>query len=133
LALPNTLTVWFVNRFGEFVLVIEDGSIHHLDIGAGTLNRIADSWDHFCHSIDQNGNADEWLMVPLVDECVASSLTLGSGQCYAFRVLPVFGGTSSIDNVMISKLHGYVEFAGPAHEQIRNLPDGATVQMVVTP
>ncbi len=131
--LPTTLIVWFVNRFGEFILVLDDGSIHHLDIGAGTLNRIANSRDHFCHLIDENGNANEWLMVPLVDECVASSLTLSPGQCYAFRVLPVFGGEFKIDNVMFSKLHGYVEFAGLVHEQIRNLPDGSSVELVVTP
>ncbi len=131
--LPSALTVWLVNRFGEFIFVFEDGSVHYLDIGSGTLERIAGSRDHFRELIDQHDNANQWLMAPLVDECVESGLSLDPRQCYAFRVLPVFGGEYKIENVMVSKLHGYVEFAGLVHQQIRDLPDGSQVGIVVTP
>ena len=29
--LPDELTVWFANRFGEPILVFEDGSVHRLE------------------------------------------------------------------------------------------------------
>ena len=50
--LPKRLTVWMMNRFGDLFLVFEDGSVQMLDIGGGTLEKVADSRDDFCQKID---------------------------------------------------------------------------------
>jgi hypothetical protein len=33
--LPPVFTIWLVNRFGDVILVTDDGSVHLLDIGGG--------------------------------------------------------------------------------------------------
>jgi hypothetical protein len=71
---------------------LPDGSIHMLDVGAGTLRRVADSRDDACKKIDQPGVAEEWLMIPVVDKLVASGCVLGPGQCYSYEMLPILGG-----------------------------------------
>jgi hypothetical protein len=55
--LPSKFTLWLVNRFADLFLVLPDGSIHVLDIGAGTLTRVADSRDDFPRSM---GYFEEW-------------------------------------------------------------------------
>ena len=45
--LPPMATVWLVNRFADLFLILEDGSVHMLDVGAGTLCRVAESRDDF--------------------------------------------------------------------------------------
>lgn len=68
---------------------------------AGRLQRVAQSRDEFCAKIDEPGVADDWLMIPIVDQLVASGAVLGPGQCYSFRQLPVLGGAYSADNRMV--------------------------------
>src|SRR5262249_54875629 len=45
--LPHKFKVWLVNRFADLFLVLPDRSVHMLDVGAGTLTRMADSRDDF--------------------------------------------------------------------------------------
>jgi hypothetical protein len=81
-----------MNRFGDLFLVIDDGSVHMLDIGGGTLTKLAEDRDDFCRKIDEGDNANQWLMIPLVDGVVVAGLKLSPGQCYGYKRPPVLGG-----------------------------------------
>lgn len=131
--LPDHLTVWIANRFADLILVFEDGTVHYLDVGAGTVTRIAENREDFLEQVDTDQNATDWFMIPMVDSCVATGMRLSPGACYAFRQLPVFGGEYSADNVMIAKVEGYLKFAGLVHAKVRDLPDGTQVEIVLTP
>src|SRR4051812_19966820 len=41
--LPPEFAVWLVNRFGDLFLVPPDGTVLMLDVGAGTLTKLAGS------------------------------------------------------------------------------------------
>src|SRR5687767_975774 len=75
--LPREFTVWLMNRFGDLFLILPDGTIHMLDVGVGSLKKVAASKDDFCFKIDRDNNANDWLMMPLVDKLVAAGITLG--------------------------------------------------------
>lgn len=89
--LPEELTVWLMNRFGDLFIVLDDGSVHMFDVGGGTFERIAESRDGFRAEIDQGDNANLWLMVPLVDKLVAAGKSLRPGYCYSYITPPVLG------------------------------------------
>ena len=129
--LPAEFTVWMVNRFAELILVFEDGSVHYLAVGDGELKQIAENREDFFQKIDEGDNANDWLMIPLVDHCVDAGLPLSPGECYAFRQLPVLGGDYTVDNVIVAKLAGYHEYAAIIHERIRDYPDGTKVVIKV--
>jgi T6SS immunity protein Tdi1, C-terminal len=130
--LPGELTVWFVNRFGDLFLVLDDGSVHRLEIGCGSLEKLAESREAFAQQMDEAENATDWLMIPLVDELVAGGVTLGPGQCYSYVQLPVLGGDYAVANTrVVSLAHHYSAF-GPIHEWIKDLPDGTPVSFEVT-
>ena len=38
--LPQTFEIWLVNRFGDVFIIADDGSVHHLDVAVGTLDRL---------------------------------------------------------------------------------------------
>ena len=65
--LPRELTVWMVNRFGDLVIVTNDGAVHFLDVGSGALTRLAASQDEFCAELDDWEHASDWLAIPFVD------------------------------------------------------------------
>ena len=129
--LPAEFTVWLANRFAELFLVVPDGSVYMLEVGAGTLTKLAESRDDFCTKIDDGNNANEWLMIPMVDRMIAAGFTLQPGQCYGFKISPVLGGEYDVENCAPITVWDYLRANGLIHEQIQNLPDGATVELKV--
>ena len=125
--LPPEFTVWLLTRAGDLFIVVPDGSIHMLDVGAGTLSKVATNRDEACILIDEPGVAKDWLMIPIVDQLVASGAILGKGQCYSFQKLPVFGGTYAVDNRMVFPIHEHFGGWGSVHRQIADLPLGSNV------
>jgi len=112
-------------------LVLEDGSVHMLDVGAGSLVKVAESREHFACRLDQEDNANDWLLIPLVDELEVAGITLSPGQCYSYREIPVLGGPYSMSNVKVVSLEDHLKALGPIHEKIKDLPDGTFVTFKV--
>lgn len=129
--LPPRFTLWLVNRYGDLFLVLpEDGSVCMLDVGAGTLRRIAGDQEQFDALLRQDNNANEWLMIPLVDDCVAAGLELPPGHCYGFRQPPALGGAYELANTEVVDLYTHYSNLGQLHAQIweslpRNPPQDA--------
>ena len=129
--LPPEFSVWLLTRTGDLFIALADESIHMLDVGAGTLRQVAGNSDEFCTKIDEPGVAEDWLMMPIVDELVESGAILSPGQCYSFRQLPVLGGAYSAENRMVFPIGEHFGAWGSVQRQISNLPDGA--QVVIKP
>lgn len=129
--LPLSFTGWMVNLFGDVFAVFEDGSVHMLDLGHGTLERVADSRDHFCDLADRDDNAREWLMIPLVDACRRAGLALAGYQCYHFKIPPLLGGEYNVDNVAAISLREHYSFMADMVRQTKHLPDGSKVRLVI--
>jgi hypothetical protein len=60
--LPSEFRVWMVNRFGDLFLLLPDGAVSMLDVGAGTLMKMAEDRDDFCRKVDEDDNANNWLI-----------------------------------------------------------------------
>jgi len=129
--LPKEFTLWLVNRFGDLFITLPDGSIQMLDLGAGTLETLADSQDSFCDLIDQDDNDKDWLMIPLVDECMANGLVLGNSQCYSYKLAPALGGEYNFENTEVCDISVHYSIFGQVHKQIKDVPDGTTVSFKI--
>jgi T6SS immunity protein Tdi1, C-terminal len=130
--IPNKFTVWIMNRFGDLFVVFDDGSVHMLDIGRGTSERVADSRDDFGAKIDEDNNANDWLMISLVDKLVAAGITLREGQCYSYKQPPVLGGDYTIENTCVLPIAQHYGTYGSIHNQIKDFPDGSQVVIKLT-
>jgi hypothetical protein len=129
--LPREVTVWIMNRFGDLFLVVEDGSVHMLDVGGGSLEKVGESRDEFAVQIDQGDNANQWLMIPLVDELVAAGVLLKPGECYGYRELPILGGDYTIDNTQVLPIPRHYQALGTIHERLKDIPDGTHVEFEI--
>jgi hypothetical protein len=130
--LPASCTLWLVNRFGDLFIVLDDGSVHMLDMGSGQLNRVADSRDQFAELLDVGENANNWLMIPLVDQLVAAGVVFAPDRCYGFKIPPVLGGSYDLENVAACNLAVYFSMLADIQRQIKDVPDGTPVKLVVT-
>ena len=127
--LPQEFNVWIVNRYGDLFLVFDDGSVHMLDIGIGSLEKLAESREDFCEKIDENENANEWLMISLVDKLAQAGKELQPGRCYSFIIPPVLGGDYTVENTAILSIKEHYGVYASIHQQIKDLPDGAKVRL----
>lgn len=129
--LPDEFTIWLANRFGDLFLVFNHDSVHLLDVGSGTIEKLADSRDDFCDKINEGNNANIWLMISLVDELVEKEKTLLNGQCYSYVQLPIFGGEYSTENVAVKEIGFHYAALGGIHEAIKDIPDGTNIKFTV--
>jgi hypothetical protein len=93
------------------------------------MHAYAESRDDFCTKIDEDDNANNWLMIPLVDRCVAAGLHLKPAQCYSYNVSPVLGGEYTVENTKMCDLSVHYSVFGQICEQIKDVPDGTKVSL----
>lgn len=129
--LPAIFTIWLVNRFGDVFVIADKGPVYLLDVAGGTFSRLAETRDQFADLIDEPQNANNWLMIPLVDQCIASGMTLHPGKCYGFKIPPLLGGEYAIGNVVTVDLAQNYAFLADLWLQTKNVPDGAQVKLVI--
>jgi hypothetical protein len=120
---PREFTLWLVNRFADLFLVFPDGSVHMLDVGVGSIAKVAECRGEFSSKIDQDDNANQWLMIPLVDDMVAAGMHLRPGECYGFKQPPVLGGHYTVENIGVFSIADYLGAYGSIDEQLRNVGD----------
>jgi hypothetical protein len=124
--LPAKFDIVLVNKFGDVVVILEDRSVHLLDVGAGVMLRLADDLAEFLKLLPHY--ATNWLMAPLADACAANGLTLGPDQCYSYRTPPLLGGAYELSNFYIAAIEAHYGFLGDLHRQTCEMPDGARVR-----
>jgi hypothetical protein len=129
--LPPEFSVWLMNRYGDLFLILPDGTVHMLDTGDGSLTKLAENRDEFSRIIDEEGNADDWLMIPLVDRLVAAGVLLKPGECYSFLTPPILGGDYTVENTVVLPITEHFGVYGSYHEQLRGLPDETKVVIKV--
>jgi hypothetical protein len=131
--LPATFTVWIMNRFGDLFVVLDDGTVHMLDVGCGTLTKVAESRDEFVNRVDEGDNANQWLMIPLIDRLVANGVTLREGECYGYKRPPIIGGDYTVENTCVVSIPEHYAVHASIHNQTKDLPAGTWVKIEVAP
>jgi hypothetical protein len=124
-------SIWLMNRFGDLFIVFDNDTVHMLNVGTGSLEKLAESRHDFGNKIDKGNNANDWLMIPLVDQLVQAGRLLHRGECYSFIIPPVLGGEYSVENTVVRAIPEHFSFFASIHKQIKDLPDGAKVRLRV--
>jgi hypothetical protein len=120
---------WLVSRFGDLFFIDELGIVNWLNISDGELTEVASSEAEFIELLDTGDNADDWFLMPLVDDMVVAGKTLAAGQCYGFKTLPVLGGEFEASNVEVRTITDYWMACGHIHAQLDGLPDGTELDI----
>lgn len=130
---PAEGKVWLVNRFADLFLIFPDGTVHMLDVGAGSLCKVAETKDDFLARADDGDNANNWFMIPLANQMVAAGIELKEGYCYGWKLPPVLGGQYTAENCVTLPVADYVGGYGSIHRQLQDVPDGQQIVLKVVP
>jgi len=124
-------SVLLMSRYGDLFLEFDDGSIHMLDISNSSLEKVAEDSQDFWQKINDVEIANNWLMIPLVDQLVEAGKVLEPGRCYSFIIPPLLGGEYNVENTVSLKVQEHFGVYASIHRQIKELPDGAQVRLRV--
>jgi hypothetical protein len=127
--LPENFTIWLVTRFADLIFVYEDGSVHLLRSDSGSVEALAESKESFLQKIDIDNNASDWLSIPLVDKCVSSGMILNKGECYAYKIIPLIGGSYDINNIYKANIVAYLKYLSDISHQLKNVPNGTKINI----
>jgi hypothetical protein len=82
----------FLNKFGFWFLRRPDGSVEMLDVFAGTLERLSESYAAFMREVNDPSWQEIYLFSDLVYQLHQDGKIPGTGQCYALAPHPALGG-----------------------------------------
>jgi hypothetical protein len=127
-----TKTPLLVTALGNaFVLDNVDGSIHVVDAGPGTMERVATSRDELRARLRDRQFVVEHFVPKVVAMMRASGQMLQAGQLYGFKVPPPQGGEYSADNLHPADIEAHFSTLGQIHDRARS-PTETTPPDVVT-
>lgn len=128
--LPARYTVLNASLFGDVFLRDDDlGAVHMLEVSAASISHIANSEGEFREKciLDEDG----WLLRLLADKCWDAGIRPNPTQCYGFRLLPIFGGEYSCENIVLISWREWFDFTADIFKQTQGLKDGARVLIEV--
>ena len=127
--LPRVARVLRTNLFADVFVVDDRGAVYMLERAACSAQQIASSEEEFWRQA--HDDADGWQLRPLADECHRAGKLLADEQCYAFTTPLVLGGKYDAENVWVAEWKEWFSFTADLFQQIKDLPDGATVSLKV--
>jgi Domain of unknown function (DUF1851) len=117
---------------GDVFIEVASGTVWWLSTATGALEQIAESQQQFSELLGSE-RADEWFLPGLVDALRAQGKMLGTDQCYTYAILPIFAqGSFSAENMHPLNAAEHFCVSGRVQERIRQLPDGAEVQLTIS-
>lgn len=127
--IPAPAHILRTNLFGDAFIVDEGGKVHMLERSACTAKQIASSEDEFWRQVEKD--AEGWQLRPVADACRRVGKVLAGRQCYAFTTPPALGGGYNVKNIWVALWEEWFSFTAYLFQQIKDLPDGATVRLKV--
>jgi hypothetical protein len=130
--LGDDWTPLMFSAVGDVFFEVAAGTVWWLSTAIGSLEQVAESKQQFAELLGGE-KADEWFLPGLVEALRSQGKVLSSDQCYTYAILPVFSqGSFSAENMHPVSAAEHFSMSGHVHESIRQLPDGAQVQVTIT-
>jgi hypothetical protein len=128
---PQKLTLVSRNAFGDMFLCDEDGRVFRLDVSGGEFAKVADSRDEFIELARTKERREEWFAESDERRSAAQGIAPDSSQCIGFSIPLVFSESGNPGNAYVSDIYDCTGALGDLHRQIKELPDGAKVELKV--
>jgi hypothetical protein len=124
---PSKLPILLPRIGNAFVQDANDGSVHLLDVGAGELYPVADTFEEFRALLTDRTFVMEHFAVEIVVALPQAGVALGPGQIYGFKVPPLLGGEYTRENTEATDITVHFSLLGQIAQQVSDLPPGTPI------
>ena len=119
------------NDFGNLLIEDQTGVVWRLCPEELTCKSVALTPHDYKNLLRDPEFIEDWEMLKLVE---LARLKLGSltvGRKYCLKIPAVLGGTYGSENISTAPLGEIIRFSGDIAKQIKDLPDGATINLKI--
>ena len=125
------LTIVGENDFGNLMIEDVDGKYWRLSPEDVYCEVVASDRDELDQLSQDQVFLEDWHMQVLVEQARESLGELTEGQKYCLVIPGALGGEYGVSNIKTAPLTELVRFSGDLAKQIKDLPDGAEIQLRV--
>lgn len=117
---------FLASQFGDVFL--EDGTgIWMLDLVEGSLSRVFSDRQQMAAVLNTEEGQDRHLLAGLALAAERLGLVPGPDQVLAWKVPPVLGGPTGIENLELMDFEVYLSVQGQIHRQVKDLAPGTKI------
>lgn len=122
-----------VSTLGDVFFQVEGPEVFWLNTGLGEVEQVAASRDEFMDLL-KTDSATNWFMPHLIEQLMSAGKVLKPDQCYTYVTLPIFKeGKYEVANLNPVPARDHFAITGRVHNEVRDLPDGASVKIEIVP
>jgi hypothetical protein len=119
------------NAFGNLIVRAADTVYWRICPEEWSCEPICENADEYAKLTKDDEFRDDWEMKPLADVARDKFGQLTEGRCYCLKIPAVLGGEYDADNFGTIALDELIAFSGDMANQIKDLPDGAEIELKV--
>jgi hypothetical protein len=112
------------SAFGDVFLQSANGTVSFLDTIEGTLTSVWESVAALQADLNTPEGRNQYLVPGLVAEAERRGIVPSNDQVLDFRIPPILGGRTDIDNVQVCSFVVCVNLSGQTHYMVKDLPPG---------
>jgi hypothetical protein len=120
-----------INAFGNVIVRDRTGEIWRICPEELDAKKIAHSQSEYEALRDKEEFAEDWDFAAVRLEAEASLGEPGEGRCYCLKIPAILGGKYADDNLGTISISELLSVSGSMAFQIKDIPDGAKVRLVV--
>jgi hypothetical protein len=129
---PGKLRLVAVDAFADLFFEGSDCAVNRLDTTIGRFDRIAGSVEEFVRLTERSENRKKWFCEDVAIALAEQRFDPAKGKCIAYKTPIAFAGSNGdVSKVYIADLYEYVSFLGDLNFQMKDVPDGGKVRLVV--
>jgi len=120
-----------VNAFGNVIVCGTDGSFWRICPEEWSCEVVAENAQQLANLMNDDEFQADWNMIPLVELATQKLGPVPDGRCYCLKIPAVIGGKYEPDNIGTISLEELISFSGDMAAQIKDLPDGAQIEIKI--
>lgn len=129
-AMPEPLRAVMITAMGDVFAQADSGAVYFVDTVDGTIEQIADDGEAFQSLLRDNQFVTDHLFPSRIVNLRKAGKSLAAQQVYSHQQPLVLGGDDDIKNIEATDAAVHVSIQGQVHQQVADLPDGASVDSI---
>ena len=121
------------NDFGNLILKDSENRYWRLSPEDVYCEVVAESTEEYKLLVKDEDFLTDWFMSQMVQDAEAALGPLSDGQKYYMVIPGLLGGAYGGSNIQVAPLIELIRFSGNLGKQLKDLPEGAEVQLKVVP
>ena len=129
-AMPEPLRPVLLTAMGDAFAQGASGAVYFIDMVEGTITSVADDGASFQSLLGDTQFVTDHLFPSRIVQLQNAGKSLKPRHVYSHKQLLVLGGDDDTSNIEVTDVSVHISIHGQVHRQVKDLPDGASIDNI---